>query len=334
MPKFRKRTRSAQGGIGTGEVPIPREKWTGKIGTVELGATSQEGGTRGRRILIGGQTGMPFLSYDGTTPNRPAIAGEILDTIKDYPNLAKKPFGNAVNDVAKWAKVWVDEFGVDLICLRLLSINPEEEDRPAEEAAKTVRKVLDAVTVPLIVYGCGHEEKDAQTMEAVSRIGAKERLLLGQAEETAYKSISKTAMNGNHAIVAFSNLDINLAKQLNILLTDFGVKKGDIVMDPLQASLGTGLEYSYSVNERISLAALTGDSMLQVPMVCDITTAWKTREATEENEVYGDPELRSAWWEATTGLAALISGASMLIVRSPHAVRILRDALDDLLGGE
>jgi len=317
-----------------GDVPIPREKWIGRIGTVELGATSAEGGTRGRKIFIGGQTGMPFLTYEGAMPNRPAIAGEVVDTIRDYPDLAKKPFGDAINDAAAWAKAWVDEYGADLICLRLLSTNPEEEDRPAEEAAETVRRVLEAVSVPLIIYGCGHEEKDAKTMEAVSRIAAKERLLLGQAEETAYKSISKVAMGGGHAIIAFSNLDINLAKQLNILLNDIGVKKENIVMDPLQASLGTGLEYSYSVNERIGLAALSGDSMLQIPMVCDITTSWKTREATEENETYGNPETRAVWWEAATGIAALVSGASMLIVRSPHAARILNDALDGLLGGE
>lgn len=316
-----------------GTVPIPREKWTGKVGTVELGATSAEGGTRGKKVVIGGQTGMPFLSFEGTVPNRPAIAGEVVDTVRDYPDLAKKPFGDAVDDPAEWAKKWVDEYGADLICLRLLSINPEEEDRPVEEAAKTVVRVLEAVSVPLIVYGCGHEEKDTKTMEAVSRVGNKERLLLGQAEETAYKSISKAARDGGHAIIAFSNLDINLAKQLNILLSDIGVRKEDIVMDPLQASLGTGLEYSYSVNERINLAALSGDSMLQIPMVCDITTSWKTREATEENESYGSPETRAVWWEVATGIAALISGASMLIVRSPRAARILSDALDGLLGG-
>jgi acetyl-CoA decarbonylase/synthase complex subunit delta len=229
--------------------------------------------------------------------------------------------------------MWVEKFGADVICLRLLSTNPEEENRSPEEAAQTVRKVLEAVQVPLLVHGCGHEEKDAKTMEAVSNIGAKERLLLAQAEESAYKSISAASMANNHAIVAFSNLDINLAKQINILLTDFGVKKNNIVMDPLQASLGTGLEYSYSVNERIRLAALMGDGMLQLPMVCDATTAWKTREATEENERYGNVEERAAWWEATTGLSALISGADMLVVRNPGAVKLLRSAIDDLVGG-
>jgi len=315
------------------EVPIPKDKWTGKIGTTALGATPQEGGTRGKKIVIGGQTGMPFLSYDAATPNRPIIAGEVLDTVKDYPELAKKPFGDSINDPAEWAKIWVEQFGADIICLRLISTNPEEENRSPEEAAATVKRVLEAVDVPIMVYGCGHEEKDAKTMEAVGNVGARERLLLAQAEEAAYKSISAVSMANNHAIVAFSNLDINLAKQINILLTDFGVKKENIVMDPLQASLGTGLEYSYSVNERIRLAALMGDSMLQAPMVCDITTAWKTREATEENEQYGNVEERAAWWEATTGLAALVSGADMLVVRSPKAAKILNNALDDLLGG-
>ncbi|MBM4237011.1 MAG: acetyl-CoA decarbonylase/synthase complex subunit delta [Euryarchaeota archaeon] len=315
------------------EVPIPKEKWTGKIGTMTIGATAEEGGSRGKKVVIGGQSGMPFLSYEGAMPNRPAIAGEVLDTLRDYPELAKVPFGDAANDPVNWAKAWVERFGANLICLKLQSTNPEEENRSSEEAAATVRKVLAAVPVPVIVYGCGHEEKDAKTMEAVSNAGAKERLLLAHAEESAYKSISAASMANNHAIIAFSNLDINLAKQINILLTDFGVKKENIVMDPLQASLGMGLEYSYSVNERIRLAALMGDGMLQVPMVCDTSIAWKAREATEENGRYGKMEERAAWWEATTALSALVSGADMLIMRSPDAAAIVKSALDDLMGG-
>lgn len=315
------------------DVPIPKEKWTGRVGGTVLGASGEEGGTRGRKVAVGGETGMPFLSYEGSFPNRPVIAGEVLDTTKDYPELARKEFGGSIDDPAEWARAWVERFGADLVCLKLLSTNPEEENRPPEEAASTVKRVLEAVSVPLIVYGCGHEEKDAKTMEAVSNIGARERLLLGQAEETAYKSIAAASMANNHALIAFSNLDINLAKQINILLTDFGVKKENIIIDPLQASLGTGLEYSYSVNERIRLAALMGDSMLQLPMLCDVTVAWKTREATEEDERYGPVESRAVWWEVATGLSALISGADILVVRSPAAAGILRRALDGLIGG-
>lgn len=315
------------------EVPIPKEKWNGKIGTTVIGAVAEEGGTRAKKVVIGGQSCMPFLSFEAPILNRPAIAGEVVDTLRDYPPLARKAFGDVVEDPVQWAKAWVEKYGVDLICLKLYSTNPEEENKSPQEAADLVRKILAAVPVPLVVYGCGHEEKDAKVMEAVSNAGSKERLLLGHAEESAYKSIAAASMANNHALIAFSNLDINLAKQINILLTDFGVRKENIVADPLMASLGMGLEYSYSVNERIRLAALMGDSMLQVPMVCDTTIAWKAREATEENESLGDIEVRAAWWEATTGLAALISGADMLIMRSPKAVQIIKKAINELLGG-
>lgn len=309
------------------EVPIPKEKWSGKIGEVTLGSPPH------KTVTIGGQTGMPFLSFENEMPNRPLMAGEVVDTLRDYPELARKPFGEAVNDPVEWAKKWV-EFGADLVCLRLLSTNPEEEDTSPEEAAALVKRMLDEVDVPLIVYGCGHEEKDAKTMEKVSMAGAGRRLLLGHAEEDAYKSIAAAATANQHAVIGFSNLDINLAKQISILLTDFGVELKDMVMDPLMAALGTGLEYSYSVNERIRLAALMGDPMLQIPMLCCAAVAWEAREATDENPEYGDIEERVLWWEVTTGLAALVSGADLLIVRNPEAMKMLNRIIDDLMGGD
>ncbi len=314
------------------EVPIPKEKWSGKIGTVSLGASEAEGGSR-ERLVIGGEQGLSFLSFEGGTPHRPLLAGEVFDTLQNSPEIAHRCFGEAAEDPAKWARHWV-ELGADLICLKLISTNPEGENKTAEEAARTIKSVLEAVKVPLIVYGCGHEEKDARTMEAASNLASKERLVLGHAEETAYKTISAAAMANHQAIIAFSNLDINLAKQINILLTDFGVKLEDIVMDPLMAGLGMGLEYSYSVNERIRLAALMGDRMLQVPMICDTSSAWEAREATDETLDFGGVEERATWWEVATGLAALTSGADLLIVRSPQAAMILRRALDDLVGGD
>ncbi|HXZ23753.1 MAG TPA: acetyl-CoA decarbonylase/synthase complex subunit delta [Methanomassiliicoccales archaeon] len=315
------------------EVPIPKEKWTGKIGSVTLGATNEKGGTRTKQLLVGGEGGMPFLSYESLMHNRPLIAGEVIDKPTDLQPQVLEELGESAKDPVAWAKRWVEENHADLVCLKLHSTNPEEENRSPEEAARTVRAILDAVTVPLIVYGSGHEEKDAKVMEAVSNVGPKERLLLGHAEESAYKSISAAAMSNDQAIISFSNLDINLAKQINILLTDFGVKKEQIVTDPLMASLGMGLEYTYSVMERIRLAALMGDGMLQVPLLCDTTSAWKAKEATEEIDGHDGLKERAIWWEATTGLAALLAGADILIVRSPSAAKILRAGIDELLGG-
>ncbi|HTY47554.1 MAG TPA: acetyl-CoA decarbonylase/synthase complex subunit delta [Methanomassiliicoccales archaeon] len=315
------------------EVPIPKEKWTGKIGSVTLGATHEKGGTRSKQLLVGGEGGMPFLSYESLMHNRPLIAGEVIDKPTDLQPQVLEELGEAAKDPVAWAKKWVEENHADLVCLKLHSTNPEEENRSPEEAARTVRAILDAVPVPLIVYGSGHEEKDAKVMEAVSNVGPKERLLLGHAEESAYKSISAAAMSNYQAIISFSNLDINLAKQINILLTDFGVKKEQIVTDPLMASLGTGLEYTYSVMERIRLAALMGDGMLQVPLLCDTSSAWKAKEASEDIEGHDGLKERAIWWEATTGLAALLAGADILIVRSPSAAKILRAGIDELLGG-
>jgi CO dehydrogenase/acetyl-CoA synthase delta subunit len=304
------------------EVPIPREKWTGKVGTVTLGS-----GANAR--ACGGEGGMPFLSFEGPVA-RPLIAGEVSDVCDDLHASVRACF--QAEDPALHAKAWVERYAADAICLRLASTNPEEGNASAEDAAATVMRVLAAVEVPLIVYGCGSEEKDARTMGEVSMRAKSQRIMLGQAEEGAYKSLSAAAMGGDHCVIGFSNLDINLAKQIAILLTDFGVKKESILIDPLMASLGMGLEYSYSVNERIRLAGLMGDSMLQAPMLCDCTSAWKCREATDEMADAGPAEDRGVWWEVTTAMAALLSGADVLIMRHPRAAAIAKNAIAGLRG--
>lgn len=312
------------------EVPIPKEKWSGKIGTVAVGGTPAEGGSRSSQLMLGGESGMPFLSYEGLG-HRQRLAGEVLDSTDGVPELSVAPFGEVASDPVAWAQRW-KELGADMICLKLRSLDPEGRNASVEDAVATVKDVLKAVDLPLIVYGGGNQEKDAQAMEAVSNACAGERVLLAHAEENAYKSIAAAATANGHGLIAYSNLDVNLAKQMNILLADFGTKLDNVVMDPLMAALGMGLEYSYSVNERIRLAALMGDRMLRTPMCCDLTSAWEAREATEENAAWGDPAERGAWWEATTGLAALVSGADLLIVRHPRSLEILKDAITELRG--
>ncbi|MDD1769705.1 MAG: acetyl-CoA decarbonylase/synthase complex subunit delta [Methanomassiliicoccales archaeon] len=315
------------------EVPVPKERWSGKIGAVTLGATKEQGGSRSRSLVVGGETGMPFLSYEGAIPNRPLIAGEVIDRTDDLQPQVEEELGDVAKDPAAWAKKWAEEWGADLVCIKLHSVNPEEENRSPEEAASTVRSVLEVVDVPLIVYGCGREDKDAKVMEAVSNLASKEKLLLGHADEAAYKSISAAAMANDQSVLSFSNLDVNLAKQINILLTDFGVRKERIITDPLMASLGMGLEYTYSVMERIRIAALMGDSMLQVPLLCDTSPAWKAKEANEEVLGHDGLKERAVWWEATTGIAAIMAGADIVVMRSPSAAKIVREAIDELMGG-
>jgi len=318
-------------------VQIPKEKWTGKIRELKFGATTEEGGTRGSTITLGGVTTLPFLYFEGEIPREPVIAMEVMDVVReDYPDTVKDAFGDAIKSPTEWAKTCVEQHKAEAICLKLKGTNPEEEDKSPEEAGEMVREMLKAVSVPLLIYGCGNDQKDAKVMQVVSDAAKGERCLLGLAEEERYKSISVATMANDHAIVAFSNLDINLAKQLNILLTDFGVKPENIIMDPLQAGLGYGLEYSYSVIERIRLAALMGDQMLQMPIICDTSLAWNARESKLENQEWGDETIRGPYWETLTGLSALTAGADMIIMRHPKAVTMMRNTITQLAskGGE
>ena len=311
----------------------PVEKFGGKIGEVEIGATKEQGGTRGARLKVGGSDGLPFHSFENTSPHGPMVVMDVVDTVRMVPEILVGSLGSALKDPVEWAAKCEAEWGADACLVKLQSANPEEEDRPVEELGSLVKTILEKVSLPLLVYGCGFEEKDAKVMEAVSNVSKGERLFLGLAEEKAYKSIAAASMANGHGIVAFSNLDINLAKQMNILLLDFGVKPGNILMDPLMAPLGMGLEYSYSNIERLRLGALSGDPVLQMPTICDCSCAWTVPEAMEVDPRKGEPMLRGVHWEAMTAYAAAVAGADVVVMRHPESVRLFRTAVADLSGG-
>jgi len=313
-------------------VAIPKESWTGKIKEVVFGATEEEGGTRDKKIILGGETTLPFLSFEGNV-SRPAIGMEVVDRIgDDYPQIIIDDFGDVIRDPVAWAHTCVHTYGADFICLKLLSTNPEEENVSAEDAATLVSAMLTQVKAPLMIQGSGDYEKDARVMELCGEAAKGERCLLSRAEQDSYKSIAVAATANGHAVVSFSNIDVNIAKQLNIMLTEFGVKLDDIVIDPLMAGIGFGVEYAYSAMERIKLAGLMGDRMIQSPMITDISIAWSAKEAYRRNEKLGDEKQRAIFWEVASALAALMAGANALILRHPRSVAITRKAVDELIG--
>ena len=313
-------------------VAIPKESWTGKIKEVVFGATEEEGGTRDKKIVLGGETTLPFLSFEGNV-SKPAIGMEVIDRIgDDYPQIIVEEYGDDIRDPVAWAQTCVSTYGADFICLKLLSTNPEGENVSAEDAAALVAKMLTQVKAPLVIQGSGDYEKDARVIELCGEAARGERCLLSRAEQDSYKSVAVAATANGHAVVSFSNIDINIAKQLNIMLTEFGVKFDDIVIDPLMAGIGFGVEYAYSAMERIKLAGLMGDRMLQSPMITDITVAWSAKEAYRVDEKLGDEKQRAIFWEVASALAALLAGANALILRHPKSVAITRKAVDELMG--
>jgi acetyl-CoA decarbonylase/synthase complex subunit delta len=314
----------------TPSIPDVSEKWTGKVNTVVIGATAEEGGTRTRTVTIGGAGTLPYLAFEGSVGNRTAIAVEVWDTGAEvWPEALRRAYGDAMSSPGKWAKKAV-EFGADLICLRLSGAHPDSGNRSPQQCAETVKEVLGAVGVPLIIWGCGLDEKDNQVLPAASAAARGENCLLGTAREKNYRTLVAVCLADKHKLIAESPLDINIAKQVNILCSDAGFPLENVVIFPATSALGYGVEYVYSIQERGRLAALRGDKLLAQPVICDVGfEAWRAKEAKAPPFAGVTDENREQWgvmWESTTAMVLLQAGAELLILRHPDAIQHVRKA--------
>src|SRR5574341_652201 len=213
-------------------VEIPKESWTGSVRTVTLGASS-DGGTRSRTITIGGEKTLPFMHFEGETPHAPVIAVEIKDRRPDdWSLLLLDVWGDATNDPATWAKA-AETAGADIVQLTL-SLNAEGSETPntPDSAVKATKAVLGATGLPVMVFGPGQAEVDNDLIVPVAEATKGERLVLGICEDKNYRTIVATAMANGHVVSARTPMDVNLAKQLNILISDMGLPLDRILMDP------------------------------------------------------------------------------------------------------
>jgi acetyl-CoA synthase len=318
-------------------VPLHREKCEVPVWEVTLGATKAEGGTRGRTYRIGAASAVPFHNWEAKAPNRPRVAMEVFDKVSEkYPAVYRELYGEKLlADPAAMAKRCVEQYGAELVSVRLDGTHPERGNRSPEEAVRTVKSVLAAVDVPLIVTGHNHFDRNNEVMKAVAQACAGERLLLNWVEQDNYRTIAGAAIAYGHVVVAQSPIDVNIGKQLNILLTNMDVKPGQIVMDPMTGAMGYGIEYTYSVMERIRLTALGGDKMLAAPLIvspgfeCAKIKELKAPES--QFPAWGDLGRRAANWELATALGLVYAGADIVIMYHPEAVKALRKAIDRLM---
>ncbi|OGW75995.1 MAG: acetyl-CoA decarbonylase/synthase complex subunit delta [Omnitrophica bacterium RBG_13_46_9] len=315
---------------------IIKENWTGKINEVTIGATAKEGGTRASHVTIGGQTTLPFLYKEGNIPNAPVIAMEILDIEPiDWPDSLKRPFGDSLKDPVKWAVKCAVEHKAPLLCVRLAGTHPDFGNKSAADAARLIKDILQAVKVPLIIIGSGDDEKDNAVLAKVSEVSKGEKCLIGDATEKNYKTLTASCLADGHDIIAESPIDINIAKQVNILISEMGFPLDRIAINPTIGALGYGIEYAYSIMERARTAALIGDKMLSMPFVCFIGyEAWRAKEAKStylEHPEWGDEFSRGPLWEAQTAVCVLQAGADILIMRHPKAVEETRKYIDTLM---
>jgi acetyl-CoA decarbonylase/synthase complex subunit delta len=319
-------------------IEIPKDNWPGTVRTVTIGATAADGGTRTSTVTVGGEKNLPFLHFETKAPNRPVVAIEIKDRRPDdWSPLLLEAWGEDINEPIAWAKA-AEAAGADLIQLSISLTDADGNPTSPEAAVKVVKDVLGATGLPLMVFGPGQAEVDNNMLVAVAEATKGERLVLGIAEDKNYRTIIATAMANGHLVNARSPMDVNLAKQLNILISDMGMPLDRVLMDPTTGALGYGIEYGFSAMERLRQAALQGDAMTQLPMlVTPGFEAWKTKEAkvnTGVPEAWGDWLERSINWETLTAMTLIEAGADIVVLRHAESVRRVKLALADLMASE
>ncbi|MCX5809074.1 MAG: acetyl-CoA decarbonylase/synthase complex subunit delta [Proteobacteria bacterium] len=308
---------------------IPKIKYTGRIKEVTIG-------TGPGAIKIGGESCYPFYVFEGEMPNPPKVAFEVWDyEPQDWQEWAVEPFKDVIKDPVAWAKKCIDVYGAELIALQLKSADPNGMDRDVEEVVAVVKNVVEAIAVPLIVWGTANDEKDATLLRRVTEVCEGKNVAIGPVAEKNYKQIGAMAIGYNQIVMASTPIDVNLAKQLNILLGNLGVPDEKIVVDPTTGGLGYGLEYTYSVIERDRMAALTQeDAKLQYPVICNLAhEVWKTRETRltkEEDPKLGDEKKRSILMEAITAMSLLMAGADIVVMRHPDSIALIKDMIGEL----
>ena len=308
------------------------EEFAGRIHEVKLGATKADGGSRSKTLVIGGSTYPPFVSADHPAPHPPVFALDVFDMETQLPRVLMENVKDVMGDPAEWAKMNVKKYGADMVTVHLMSTDPLIRDASPAAAAKTVEEVLQAVDVPLIIGGCGDPKKDAQVFSRVAEVADGERLLLnsvtlGMTETKTLDVVARAAKEHNHAVLGFTGLELNKAKELNRRLYEY-LPPEDIVMDLTTVALGYGLEYSFTIHERARHAALMGDTELQHPTISASTNAWAAREAwMKMDRKYGSRGLRGPLWETINALTLLLAGVDIFMMMHPAAIRTCKDTI-------
>ena len=297
------------------EYKAPVESYSGKVREVTIGKGA-------KALKIGGETALPFHFFDqGSIPNPPRFALQVFDSKPEgWSKWALEPFQDVIADPVKWAKKCLD-YGADAICLVLESTDPAGKNASADEAAQLAKKVAEAITVPLIVYGSQDDKKDAQVLSKVAEICKGENLLIGPLVKENYDAIAKAALDNGHSVIAQSPLDINLMKEMNIKLSK-SFPADRIVIDPLSSALGYGMEYTFTIMERTKqTGVIFKDAQTQMPIIANLAgECWKTKEAKESKE-------QGILWEGMTALSLLLAGANLVVLRHPETLKLVKDTI-------
>ena len=295
-------------------------------------------GTGEKSIVVGGENVFPFYTFDAPIANSPKIAIEINDKgMASLQTAGMKAAFEGCATVADMAKKAEEIEGVSAVCLHFESADPNGENMPVEDCVAMAKAVADATALPIIVMGCKNIEKDAEIFSKVSEALQGKNILVLAAREENYKTVGASAgMAYNQKVGAESAVDINLAKQLNVLIGQLGVPAQSVLMNLGSSCAGYGYEYLSSTLDRVKAAALAqNDAQLQMPIVTPVSTeTWNVKEAMlseEEAPEWGDVEERGIEMEITTAAACLTSGSDVVIMKHPAAIKTIAQFIDSLM---
>ena len=315
------------------QVPEVADSFSGSVNRVTIGAAKDSGGTRSSTVTVGGARNVVYGGSVDDAGEKPVIAMDVLDVRpEDWPEPLAEAYKDVFDSPVEWAKKCVDEFGAELICLKFDGLHPDKADKDAAHAVKVTEELLQAVGVPLVLWGCENDEKDNQVMPKVSEAAKGEKCLIGTVTEDNYKALTAISIADGHNLITEAPLDINISKQINILASDMGFPLEKIITFQATGALGYGIEYSYSIQERQRLAALAGDKMMAMPVICDVGyESWRVKEAKlADAPGWGNVENRGPMWEAATAICLLQAGADIIRMRHPKAVTIVRNFINQI----
>ena len=304
--------------------------FSGKINAVTLG-------TGDKAIVIGGQNVLPFYTFDAPIENAPKVGMEISDAAAswDYAGLSEFYAGCAsMADYAKKAEALDD---CDFICLNFVNADPNGANRPVADCVADAKAVAEVVSKPIVVLGCKNLEKDAELFSAMAEALQGKNVLFMSAKNENYKNVgASVVLASGQKVGAETADDINLAKQLNIMLKGLNVSLDNVVMDIGTAAVGYGYEYAASTLDRIRLAALAqGDTDLQTPILATVCNdVWGVKEATaseEDEPAWGCREERAISMEVATAVADLTGGADAVVLRHPASVATVKKFIAELI---
>ncbi|UWG97683.1 acetyl-CoA decarbonylase/synthase complex subunit delta [Dehalobacter sp. DCM] len=300
------------------------QKYSGSINNLELG-------TGENTLSLGGQNALPFYNFDGETGSGTKIGLEILDVYPEswIPAL-KALYGSAIDSTVAWAKAVEEKYAPDFICLRFEGADPNGLNKPVNECAALAKEVAAAIKTPLVIAGTQNHEKDLKLFEKVAEVLEGKNVLLMSAVEDNYKTVAAAGVTAyKHKVAAESSVDINLAKQLNILINQLEIKNESIVMNVGSAPVGYGFEYVASTMDRIRLAGLgQNDKTLQMPIITPVSfDTWNVKEAAsteEDSPEWGNQEERGIAMEISTAASVIAAGSDAVVVRHPRSAETIR----------